>query len=227
MDREKYMDQIRNNKSEEAARFLLDGNGMVISCNDCASRMFGYKSPDELVGVSYKDLVPEEFARFLPDSITLDYLTNGLFLPRVNRCADDTLISTLIKTEYIYLDNICHVETTAILNPEIIHIGEMRYKQLSEILKCELDLLKNKEMTADSNYINRLLQLQLADYSLTIKEVQFCSLLHSGMHTKEIADVLSLTIESIYSFRKRLRKKMNLSPKTDLFTFLQRLTKEN
>ncbi|MGL5773093.1 MAG: helix-turn-helix transcriptional regulator, partial [Bacteroidales bacterium] len=178
-------------------------------------------------GVSYKDLVPEEFAQSLPDCITLDYLTNGLFLSRVNKCADGTLISTLIKTEFVYLDHVCHVETTAILNPETIHIGEMRYKQLSEILKFELDLLKNKEMTADSNYINRLLQLQLADYSLTIKEVQFCSLLHSGMHTKEIADVLSLTIESIYSFRKRLRKKLELSAKTDLFTFLQRLTKEN
>lgn len=227
MDRLKYIDIIRNNKSEDVARFLLDNEGIVLSCNDCACRMFGYKNPDELSGVSYKDMVPEEFAQSLPDCITLDYLTNGLFLSRVNKCADGTLISTLIKTEFVYLDDVCHVETTAILNPETIHIGEMRYKQLSELLKCELDLLKNKELTAESDHINRLLQLQLADYSLTIKEIQFCSLLHSGMHTKEIATVLNLTIESIYSFRKRLRKKLDLSAKTDLFTFLQRLTKDN
>ena len=220
-----YINQIRDNESDNIARFLLDPQGIIVSCNACACHMFKFKNQKDLYGLSYKALVPYEFAVSLPDRITLDYLTNGQFFPRVNRCADDTLISTLVKTEYVTLDNLSYVETTVLINPESIHIGELRYKQLSEILQCELHLLKTNEMCTDEKFINRLLEIQLADYSLTSKEIQFCSLLHSGMHTKEIADLLNQTVMSMYTFRKRLRKKLNLDPKADLYLFLHKISK--
>lgn len=225
MNIQAYIYQIRKNDAKDIGLFLLDPEGFVVTCNVRACQIFKYKSPDDVSGLSYKKLVPDEFAVSLPDQITLDYLTNGQFLPRVNKCADGTLISTFVKTEYVTLDNVSYVETTVLLNNESIHIGELRYKQLSELLQCELHLLKTREKVSDDKYINTLLQIRLAEYPLTCKEIQFCSLLHSGMHTKEIADILNQTIESMYKFRKRLRKKLNLDPKEDLYLFLQRISK--
>lgn len=225
MKRDLYIKQIRKDQSNSIARFLLVPEGHIICCNPYACELFKYDSLEAIQGCSYKKLVPEEFAESLPDKISTDYLTHGEFLPRVNRCGDGSLISTLILTQYVFLENQCHIETFVRLNDEDAHIGELRYKQLAEILKCELDILKAKEAVCDDAIINSQLQLALTDYGLTVKELKFCSLLHSGMHTKQIADTLCFTISSIYSFRKRLRKKLNIDPQTDLFLFLQHLTK--
>lgn len=227
MQKAPYIKQIRNDQSTSTARFLLVPEGHIICCNTYACELFKYDSFEAIQGCSYKKLVPEEFAESLPDKISTDYLTHGEYLPRVNRCADGSLISTLILTQYVFLENQCYIETFVRLNNEDPHIGELRYKQLVEILKCELDLLKAKDTVCDDAIINTQLQLALTDYALTVKELQFCSLLHSGMHTKEIADTLCFTISSMYSFRKRLRKKLKLDPQTDLFTFLQKLTKSS
>lgn len=225
MKKDLYIKQIRKDQSTTTARFLLVPEGHIICCNPYACKMFKYDSFEQIEGCSYKELVPKEFSESLPDKISTDYLTHGEYLPRVNRCGDGSLIPTLILTQYVFLENQCYIETFVRLNDEDSHIGELRYKQLAEILKCELDILKAKDTVCDDAIINTQLQLALTDYGLTVKELQFCSLLHNGMHTKEIADTLCFTLSSIYSFRKRLRKKLNLDPHTDLFTFLQKLTK--
>lgn len=224
MQKDIYIQHVRRCKSSTIARFLLSPEGSIICCNAYAAKLFRYPTPHTLEGLSYKMLVPDEFAESLPETISTEHLTNGKFLPRVNRCADGTLITTWIMTQYVYLDNQCHVETYAKINNEAPYIGEVRYKQLSEVLKCELNILKNKDSVCNNKHINSQLQLLLSAYQLTLKELQFCSLLHSGMHTKEIADILNLTVSSIYTFRKRLRKKINLHPDLDLFSYLHQLT---
>ncbi|MGL5785283.1 MAG: helix-turn-helix transcriptional regulator, partial [Bacteroidales bacterium] len=59
------------------------------------------------------------------------------------------------------------------------------------------------------------------------RDVVFCSLVLAGLQTKEIAEILCITSESAYKFRKRLRKKMDLTAKDDLFEYLKTIIVEN
>src|SRR5690606_64725 len=69
--------------------------------NETACRMFGY-THEEMVGLRIHDLVPEDFAKELPDVIEED--TDGKALERVNRRKDGTLFPTEIHTKIIDLD---------------------------------------------------------------------------------------------------------------------------
>ncbi|TVR75849.1 MAG: hypothetical protein EA412_14750, partial [Chitinophagaceae bacterium] len=41
-----------------------------------------------------------------------------------------------------------------------------------------------------------------------------------GLNTKEIAEILNIQPSSFYISRSRLRKKLNLKPEEDLYSFL-------
>ncbi|MDQ2081435.1 LuxR C-terminal-related transcriptional regulator [Xanthobacteraceae bacterium Astr-EGSB] len=58
--------------------------------------------------------------------------------------------------------------------------------------------------------------------SLTPAELKVCQLIQSGHRTKEIADTLNLSIDTVQSHRKSIRRKLSLSGKeVNLFTFLK------
>jgi DNA-binding CsgD family transcriptional regulator/PAS domain-containing protein len=58
--------------------------------------------------------------------------------------------------------------------------------------------------------------------SLTPAELKVCQLIQSGHRTKEIADALNLSIETVQSHRKSIRRKLSLSGKeVNLFAFLK------
>ncbi|WP_299556398.1 hypothetical protein [Seonamhaeicola sp.] len=59
--------------------------------------------------------------------------------------------------------------------------------------------------------------------TLTKTEAKLCSLIRLNIDNNEIAMLQNVAIESVYKSRSRLRKKLNLSPKDDLNTFLIRL----
>jgi DNA-binding CsgD family transcriptional regulator/PAS domain-containing protein len=58
--------------------------------------------------------------------------------------------------------------------------------------------------------------------SLTPAELRVCQLIQSGHRTKEIADTLNLSIETVQSHRKNIRRKLSLNGKeVNLFAFLK------
>lgn len=58
--------------------------------------------------------------------------------------------------------------------------------------------------------------------SLTPAELKVCQLIQSGRRTKEIADTLNLSVETVQSHRKSIRRKLSLSGReVNLFAFLQ------
>ncbi len=81
--------------------FIETLEGKILDCNEAACRMFGY-THEEMVGLRIHDLVPEDFAKELPDVIEED--TDGKALERVNRRKDGTLFPTEIHTKIIDLD---------------------------------------------------------------------------------------------------------------------------
>jgi DNA-binding NarL/FixJ family response regulator len=59
---------------------------------------------------------------------------------------------------------------------------------------------------------------------LTVKEKRLCAFISLGLSTKEIAAITFREVRSCESSRNRLRKKMGVSPDTDLTAFLRHLT---
>ena len=62
------------------------------------------------------------------------------------------------------------------------------------------------------------------DYpKLSVSEVKLCMLLKNKMSTKEIANLLHLSVRGVETRRYRLRKKLELSKSTDLEEFIDRI----
>ncbi|MGB5105218.1 MAG: PAS domain S-box protein [Candidatus Zixiibacteriota bacterium] len=66
--------------------------------------------------------------------------------------------------------------------------------------------------------------LQKVSPNLTQREVEICNLIKNGLESKEIADLLSLSIRTVEKFRQRIRRKLGLINKDiNLATYLKTL----
>lgn len=73
---------------------------------------------------------------------------------------------------------------------------------------------KNKQWSLgcfDKFYTNEMNHLQIKYPELTKTEIRICYLVYKQMDTKDIADFLSITPDSVKSRRHRIRKKIGLS----------------
>jgi len=66
------------------------------------------------------------------------------------------------------------------------------------------------------DFITRLTR----EYDLTPRHLQVCVLIRTGLHTKEIANLLYISERSVDTYRHHIRKKLGLSPDQNLTTFL-------
>lgn len=99
-------------ESEEKFKHLVDlavdgifvetNRGEILDCNSAACRMFGY-SKEEILGLTIADLVPEDFAKTLPEVITPEETTGDVAVERVNKKKDGTLFPTEISTKLFSL----------------------------------------------------------------------------------------------------------------------------
>jgi len=82
----------------------------------------------------------------------------------------------------------------------------MLEKDLQEIVSPFLDTLK-------SNYTK-----------LSPRELEVCRLIKNGMTSKEIAEMLNLSLLTVYKYRELIRKKLSLvKDGTNLRTYLKSL----
>ncbi|MFO7892728.1 MAG: PAS domain S-box protein [Longimicrobiales bacterium] len=82
--------------------FLETTEGEILWANDAGAEMFGYHSPDEMVGLGIADLVPDDFAASLPEEITR--VTGPRAVRRFNKRKDGTVFPTEIATRFIEMD---------------------------------------------------------------------------------------------------------------------------
>lgn len=66
-------------------------------------------------------------------------------------------------------------------------------------------------------------KLKLKFPELTIHDLRLAAYIKIGLNSKEIADLLNIKPSSVYISRSRLRKKIELSPDTDLHGFLNKI----
>ena len=58
---------------------------------------------------------------------------------------------------------------------------------------------------------------------LTKSEVQICQMIQSGSTSKDIADAMSISLETVQTHRKNIRKKLGLSRKgVNLYSYLNK-----
>ena len=57
--------------------------------------------------------------------------------------------------------------------------------------------------------------------SLTMYDLRLCTYIKTGLSTREIAEMMHVLPSSINVSRSRLRKKLNLNAKDDLYSFLE------
>lgn len=77
-----------------------------------------------------------------------------------------------------------------------------------------------KFQTVNPDFNQRLLQVH---DTLTKTEVEFCAMIRLNMSSKDIARILGIRPESVFTKKYRLMKKLNLPKDTDLFVWLTSL----
>ena len=103
-------------------------------------------------------------------------------------------------------------------NPALFDIkwGEMQ-RILDSYLKIE-DKTFEIQMDELHQEFFRKLKEQFPD--LSNNDLRLCAYLKIGLNSKEIAEILNIQPSSFYISRSRLRKKLNLKPEEDLYSFL-------
>jgi ligand-binding sensor domain-containing protein/DNA-binding CsgD family transcriptional regulator len=96
------------------------------------------------------------------------------------------------------------------------------YKKILKMLG-EDKLKKNWEEFAehfDKVHSDFLVSLKAAYPNLTRSELKLCAYLRLNLSSKEIAQIMNITIKSVELSRYRLRKKLQIQPEVNLFNFL-------
>ena len=86
-----------------------------------------------------------------------------------------------------------------------------------EIVDSNMIDIQNKVDVLNTAFYEKL---HKAFPTLTKTEAKLCSFIRLNIDNNEIALLQNVALESVYRSRSRLRKKLNLSPKDDLNTFL-------
>jgi DNA-binding NarL/FixJ family response regulator len=125
------------------------------------------------------------------------------------------------------------VETIQKLKTEILSAMETlqdkeAFNQMRKVLKsieAEINLEDNwEQFETHFNQIHQdfLIRLRKEFPQLTPSDIKLCAYLRLNLSSKEIAQLLNITLRGIEASRYRIRKKMNLSPDVNLTDFIMR-----
>lgn len=114
------------------AIFIETIQGQIIDCNLAACQLFGY-SKENLIGLKVKDLVSDEFAICIPETITEEYTTGNTWVDRFNKRKDGNCFPTEICTKIAIIDGCKRL---------ITYVHDMtEYKIAQDILKISEERL--------------------------------------------------------------------------------------
>jgi len=121
--------------------------GDVLDCNEAACRIFGY-TREELLELTVADLVPDAVAATLPDLITEELATGGIFVEAENKRKDGAIFPVEVSTRLINLGG----EPCVLAYVRDITVR----KQVERALQEERQLLARRvaERTADLSAVN-------------------------------------------------------------------------
>lgn len=105
--------------------------------------------------------------------------------------------------------------------------SDSKYEEVNEVVKLieqhkqvdeSLSVFHDNVEKVNYEFMNKL---ALNYPNLTANDRQICAMLKLQLTSKEIATLKNISTDSVKKIRYRLRKKMNLAPKEDLFNFFR------
>jgi DNA-binding CsgD family transcriptional regulator len=106
---------------------------------------------------------------------------------------------------------------------------EKTIKPILNRLETRLDEFGDEDLTLLRDNLENIIapftnDLKIQYSNLTSREIEICNLIRNSKSTKEIANILNLSTETVSSHRKSIRKKLNISKyNVKLNTFLKAL----
>jgi DNA-binding CsgD family transcriptional regulator len=119
---------------------------------------------------------------------------------------------TTIKEELMRLKNNAEIEKDS-----------KDFKKMIKIIDSQLDTDLEWEQFAthfDSVHTNYLKHIKERFPDLTASELKLCAYLRLSLSSKEIAQLMNISIRGVETSRYRLRKKLGITGDTNLFDFL-------
>ncbi|HEV7783110.1 MAG TPA: triple tyrosine motif-containing protein [Chitinophagaceae bacterium] len=101
------------------------------------------------------------------------------------------------------------------------------FQKIIRVIDKELDHNEEWEQFAvhfDSVHTNYLKKLKAGFPALTVSDLKLAAYLRLNLSSKEIAQLMNISIRGVETSRYRLRKKMGLDNETNLFDFLIKIT---
>ncbi|QZE13690.1 helix-turn-helix transcriptional regulator [Halosquirtibacter laminarini] len=227
-----FGDYINIAKALREAVFVITPWGEILYCNSYGIHMFGYDSLEHIRNFRVKDLVPDEFAVYFPNEISDEHLTNNEYLDRVNKKFEGTEFGSYVKTIKIVIDNTIYIETRVRYRDVVdeSNLSRDKLEQQVQLLSCELNAERNRLIRFVGNkemkYWDHILVRKLLNYEPTLSESEckLASMIYHNFNSHEIAQNLNIATDSVYTARKRLRKKISVPQGDDLKSFLWKIS---
>jgi PAS domain S-box-containing protein len=108
----------------------------------------------------------------------------------------------------------------------LTNVKEMMIPYLEKIRKTKLNVHQKTILSILESYLNEIVspftrKTSRAYLKLTPSEIEVANLIRHGRNSKEIADIMSLSLRTIYNHRKSIRKKLEIEDKkTNLRSYL-------
>jgi DNA-binding CsgD family transcriptional regulator len=99
-----------------------------------------------------------------------------------------------------------------------VDIEKIRLKQIITVLERELKAERTKNF--NNNYIQTTQQFTKCFPMLSNNDLKICYYLTLNYNSKRISEQLNITTDGVYAARKRIRKKLKLTPDEDLIMIL-------
>lgn len=101
---------------------------------------------------------------------------------------------------------------------------KVRLSEMQRLLESYLSIEdRTFEIQMDELHQEFFKKLKERFPNLSSNDLRWCAYLKIGLNSKEIAEILNIQPSSSYIGRSRLRKKLNLNPEEDLYTFLNEI----
>ena len=101
------------------------------------------------------------------------------------------------------------------------------FQKIIRVIDKELDLNEEWEQFAvhfDSVHTNYLKKLKETFTGLTVSDLKLAAYLRLNLSSKEIAQLMNISIRGVETSRYRLRKKLGIDNETNLFDYLIKVT---
>ena len=108
----------------------------------------------------------------------------------------------------------------------IVNLKKIVEPNLTKLNNCDLNTAQQKLVDQLNQKINDVLlpfadQMRFKDYNFTFSEIQVAKLIQNGKRSKDISELLNISIRTVETHRRNIRKKLNISNKDiNLWSYL-------